>query len=151
MSTIEERVKKIVVEQLGLFNKQLFHLVGKNVLINVDVFIMSIIIHVQQHGHHQQHLIYLMLHNGKINMQEVIRYLVNLNIDFYLKQIQILNQMKVQNQAKLHYLKVGKKCMIIKVEHIMLIIYLKQLNGKIQDEWIVIYLIFLYRMVLKCV
>jgi hypothetical protein len=58
-------------------------------------------------------------------------------LDYYLKLIFIL--------------KVGKRCMIIKVEHISLIIYLKQLNGKIHDEWIVIYLIYHYQKVLKCV
>jgi hypothetical protein len=37
-----------------------------------------------------------MLHNGKVNMQEVIQCLINLNIDFYHKQ-----------KTKIHYLKVN--------------------------------------------
>ena len=71
---------------------------------------MLIIIHEQQHGHHPQLLIYRMLLNGKINMLEVIPFLINSNIDFFLKLLK-----QISRPMKIVYLKVKCSISIIKI------------------------------------
>jgi len=130
----------IVVERHGYSIRHIFHPVGTNVSMIEVESTTSITIHVRLVGHRRQLFIYRMLPNGKHNTIEVIQCSISSNIDFY----RILRRMNNRCPT------VGNECSTIKVDRILSIIFRKQLNGKIQDKWIITYSILHCRMVLKC-